>query len=339
MEILDEAVFELFTQLEGYLRGDSRFFVYDAQALSAIGMFLYFGIKAFGLMSGDDKWEIMPLLRPFALTLVIVFWSQFISVLEYPFHVFEARTEALYDSKNDEVSLLMIERNKIITEYAKKLTEVSQDVEDADAEDSDGIMGMIGIDVDDLIQEAKSLYLVVLSKLKYVIEQAINFIVLALFQVCVYIIYFLQMFFKHVLIILGPLAFAISIIPAFKDSYTTWIGRFISIALYSTIARIVLISAMTFVKYALNYEIQVYEKLMADENAFILYATTSNSVQSSYVVALLTGAAAMLSVPVISTWIVNTSGVGQAVGKMAKGGVSALNMAAAPVKKAITKKS
>ena len=76
---------------------------------------------------------------------------------------------------------------------------------------------------------------------------------------------------------------------------------------------------MTFVKYSLNYEIQVYEKLMADEDAFILYATASNSVQITFIVALLTGAAAMLTVPTVSTWIVNTSGVGQAVGKMSKG--------------------
>lgn len=328
MEILDNAVFELFRQLEGYLRGDSRFFVQDAQAIAAISMLLYFGIKGFGLLSGDEKWEIMPLLRPFALTLVIIFWTQFVNLIEYPFQVFEARTEALYDDGNEEVSLLMIERNQLITEYAKKLTEVSQDVEDADAEESDGIMGMIGVDIDDLIQEAKSLYLIVLTKIRYVIEQMINFIVLAFFQVCTYIVFFLQMFFKHVLIILGPLAFALSIIPAFKDSYTTWIGRFISVALYSTIARIVLITAMTFVKYALNFEIQMYERLMADENAFILYATTSNSISTSFIVALLTGAIAMLTIPVVSTWIVNTSGVGQAVGKMAKGGMSVVTGAA-----------
>jgi hypothetical protein len=319
MEILDDAIFELFRQLEGYLRGDARFFVYDAQAIAAISMFLYFGIKAFGLISGDQKWEIIPLLRPFALTLVIVFWMQFVNALEYPFEIFEARTEGLYDAQNMEVNLLMQEKNKLVTEYALKLTEISEDVESVDSDGGDGIAGMIGIDMDSLIKEAKSLYLVVLSKFKYVLEQVVNFIVLALFQMCVYIVFFLQMFFKHVLIILGPLSFALSIIPAFRDSYTTWIGRFISVALYSTIARIVLIIAMTFVKYSLNYEIQVYEKLMADEDAFILYATASNSVQISFIVALLTGAAAMLTVPTVSTWIVNTSGVGQAVGKMSKG--------------------
>tara|TARA_R110000868_G_scaffold411003_2_gene701292 strand:- start:14485 stop:15480 length:996 start_codon:yes stop_codon:yes gene_type:complete len=321
MEILDQAVFELFDQLEAFLRGDARMFVRDAQAIAAIAMLLYFGVKSFGLISGDERWEIMPLLRPFGLTLVIVFWGQFIRALEFPFDIFEGRTEALYNDQRDEVDLLMLEKNKLITEYALKLTEVSQDVEDVNGEDSDSWMGMIGVDVDDLVQEAKSLYLVVLAKFKYVLEQVINYIILAFFQVCVYIVFFLQMFFKHVLIVLGPLAFAISIIPAFKDSYTTWIGRFISVALYSTIARIVLIISMTFIRYALNLEIQMFENLMADENAFILYATGSNTVQISFIVALLTGAAAMLTVPTVSTWIVNTSGVGQAVGKMAKGGV------------------
>ncbi len=328
MEILDEAVFTLFDQLEGYFRGDARFFVYDAQAIAAIAMLCYFGVKAFGFISGDEKWEIMPLLRPFALTLVIAFWMQFINIIEYPFEVFEARTEGLYNLQNQEVNLLMQEKNKLLTDYARRLSEISEDVESVDDQDGDSIMGSLGIDMDSIINEAKSLYLVVLSKFKYVLEQTVSFIVLALFQMCVYIIFFLQLFFKHILIVLGPLAFALSIIPAFRDSYTTWIGRFISVALYSTIARIVLIMAMTFVKYSLNYEIQVYEKLLADEQAFILYATASNNVQISFLVALLTGATAMLTIPVVSTWIVNTSGVGQAVGKMAKGGLNAVTSVA-----------
>jgi hypothetical protein len=319
MEIIDDAIFDLLRQIEGQLRTDSRFFVNDAAAIAAIAMFLYFGIKAFGLISGDQKWEIMPLLRPFGLTMVIIFWLPFVDLLEFPFEIFEARTEALYEDQTMEINSLLAEKSKLKTEYALQLTEISQDVESVDGSDSDGFMGTLGIDIDSLVNEAKSLYLVVLSKFEYVLEQIIHWVILALFQMCVYLIFFLQMFFKYILIVLGPLAFALSIIPAFRDSYTTWIGRFISVALYSTIARIVLFASFKFVRYSLMSEIQVYKDAMKDPDAFIVFATGSDGSQISFIVALLTGGAAMLTIPVISTWIVNTSGVGQAIGKMSKG--------------------
>jgi hypothetical protein len=39
-----------------------------------------------------------------------------------------------------------------------------------------------------------------------------------------------------------------------------------------------------------------------------------------------------LTVPVISTWIVNTSGIGQAVGKMTSGGISVASGGASALK-------
>src|SRR3546814_6729418 len=38
-------------------------FIYDAQALSAIFMLIFFAIKSYELIAGDKKLEIMPLLR------------------------------------------------------------------------------------------------------------------------------------------------------------------------------------------------------------------------------------------------------------------------------------
>jgi len=329
MELIDDYVYELFDLLEGYLRGDAAFFLYDAQAIAAIASLCYLAVKGYMYMSGDEKWEIMPLLRPFALGLCIIFWMEFVTVLEYPFEIFEARTEGLYDNTNDEIDLLLLEKNKLTTEMAREISEIAEDVESVSAEDNDSIFGDFSIDLSGIVDEAKSLYLIIMAKFRLLMEQIIQFIVLGFFQGCNYLVHFLQVFFKHILIVLGPIAFALSIFGGFKDSYITWIGRFISVALYSTIARIVLVISLTFVKYALEFEIQVLERLMSDENAFILYVTGSGNIQTAFVVSLFVGAIALLTVPVVSTWIVNTSGVGQAVGKMAKGGVSA---ATAPMK-------
>ena len=46
---------------------------------------------------------------------------------------------------------------------------------------------------------------------------------------------FLQIIFTGILVILGPLAFAFSVLPAFRDAYIQWIARFVSVSLYSCI--------------------------------------------------------------------------------------------------------
>jgi hypothetical protein len=332
MEIIDNTVLELFDELGNLVMSNSQFLVGDAQALAALFMLLYFGIKSWGLISGDEKWEIMPLLRPFALTIVLLFWPAFVATIEIPFEIIEGRTQSLYQGQVDEVNRLMELKSQKMTEYAEKLTEISSDVESVEGEDSDEWYEIIGVDFDAMINEAKSLYLVVMSKLRYMMEQIILFIVMAIFQLCVYIIFFLQMFFKYILVVLGPFAFAFSIIPAFRDSYTTWIGRFISVCLYASIARLVMIFAFVFIQYALDIEIQQLDLIMQSDEAFLLFATASGVGQIGFIVALLVGAVGMLTVPVISTWIVNTSGIGQAVGKMTSGGISVASGGASALK-------
>src|SRR3546814_10279885 len=59
-------------------------------------------------------------------------------------------------------------------------------------------------------------------------------------RICVYIIFIVQVIYSTVLIILGPFSVAMSILPAFRDSFSTWIARFISVNLYAGIAYLVM---------------------------------------------------------------------------------------------------
>jgi hypothetical protein len=51
-------------------------FITDAKALSAIFMIIFFAIKSYEMMVGDKQLEIMPLLRPFGLAMVIMWWGR-----------------------------------------------------------------------------------------------------------------------------------------------------------------------------------------------------------------------------------------------------------------------
>ena len=63
---------------------------------------------------------------------------------------------------------------------------------------------------------------------------------------------------------------------------------------------------------------------MQNEEMFIAYVGSSSGHLSFYMVALLMAALSMLSIPVISTWIINTTGVSQAFTTVARTGTGML---------------
>src|ERR1700752_2266002 len=59
-------------------------FIVDAQALAAIFMIIYFAIKSYEMMVGDKQLEVMPLLRPFGLAMIIIWWGAFVKMVAFP---------------------------------------------------------------------------------------------------------------------------------------------------------------------------------------------------------------------------------------------------------------
>ncbi|WP_051017845.1 hypothetical protein [Pontibacter sp. BAB1700] len=61
----------------------------------------------------------------------------------------------------------------------------------------------------------KGYYLMLMAKLHFTAMMVVEWIVISIFQVCSYIIYFLQIIFAGILVILGPFSFALACCRAF----------------------------------------------------------------------------------------------------------------------------
>lgn len=318
-EIIDRNILSLFEGLFASLSDQTIVFLNDAQALCAIFMFLYFGLKSYGMLSGDRPLEIMPLLRPFALTMVIILWPQFIDTINYPIKVVTEKAKTLLDDKIDDIDAIQEHRRKLLAEVARKLIEDSAELEQYDTADDQDYMSWIGVDFGAIFDKIKGYYIIVLSKFRYLLIEMLEFLTISFFQICSYIVFYLQIVFAAILIILGPFSFAFSILPGFRDAYISWIARYISVSLYSAIGYIVMSLSMVIIEYALQKELVLLNYVLSDQTAFFFYITTNDGGSNTYLVALVTGGLAMLTIPVVSTWIINTSGVGNAIGSMAKG--------------------
>jgi hypothetical protein len=74
-------------------------FISDAKALSAIFMIIFFAIKSYEMMVGDKQLEIMPLLRPFGLVMVILWWGVFVKMIAFPTDMVANQTEEMFNSE------------------------------------------------------------------------------------------------------------------------------------------------------------------------------------------------------------------------------------------------
>lgn len=167
-ELIDKFLFELFDGLRDKTTVLFGEFIADAQALAAIFMLLYFGVESFKMMSGDKKLEIIPLLRPFALGLVLMFWIPFINLISYPGELLTARSKAMFTNQIEEVELLSRNRYALIDSVAVELLHTSLEVERAENEVKDKKWYDFSIDFSAIGDKIAGLYVYVVAKVKMI---------------------------------------------------------------------------------------------------------------------------------------------------------------------------
>ncbi len=325
--IIDQYMLELFRGLFLALRDHLSVFTNDAQALCAIFMLLYFGIKSYGMISGDERLEIMSLLRPFAIALVIMLWGPFVDMINYPIEVVTDKSQALFNDRIAAVDATSQKRMTLIDDVAKKLIESSAELEEVQQGSNDNSWyETLGIDFNVLFDQMKGYFILIMAKFRFFFLQVIEFLVISIFQVCSYLIFFLQIIFAGILIILGPFSFAFSVLPGFRDSYIYWLAKYISVSLYAAIGYIIMGLSMVLVQYGMEREIELLQFVLNNEAAFILYVSHNDGGSNFFIVTLLIGGLAMLCIPVISTWIISTSGVGNALSTLGRGATRSMRL-------------
>ena len=293
-------------------------------------MLIFFAIKSYEMMSGDKKLEVMPLLRPFSLVMIILWWSPFTRMVAYPTDLVEVRTQSLFDGSQTAVNDLRVQRGRLMATVADQLLTFQAQTETAKKEADtwyenawQSVRSSVKegfADVWNPIVEMRNRLQV---NMQLLFTSLLETLALWLLRICVYVIFMIQIIFSTILIILGPFAVAVSILPAFRDSFSTWVARFISVNLYSGVAYLVMYVASLFQQYAMEAEISRYRELVGTSGASLekLGWFAGNGILSFGIVIItfIIGALTMLTVPSISTWIVSTSGITSATSTMGRG--------------------
>ncbi|WDF77046.1 plasmid transfer protein [Mucilaginibacter sp. KACC 22773] len=315
-------------------------FIGDAKALAAIFMIIFFAIKSYEMMVGDKQLEIMPLLRPFGLAMVILWWGVFVKMIAFPTDIVASQTEQMFNSQQTIVNNLRLNRSSLMLAVSNSLYTYQAQAEVAEKE-SDTWYGQAWDSVTSTVKEGISTVVSPLLELKnrltvgmqLLFTQLLELLGIWILRIAVYIIFMIQIIYSTILIILGPFAVATSILPAFRDSFSTWIARFISVNLYSGIAYLIMYLCGLMQEYALKSEISKYKELVGENgmsaNLEKMAWFAGNGVLSfgTVIIVFLIGAICMFTVPSISTWIISTSGISSATSTFGRSAGTITSMA------------
>ncbi|MGN7986510.1 MULTISPECIES: plasmid transfer protein [Pedobacter] len=338
--VYEEGVMVILRGLKESIWTHFDMFIADAKALAAIFMIIFFAIKSYEMIAGDKKLEIMPLLRPFGLVMIILWWGAFVKMVAFPTDLVAARTETMFNSEQAEVNTLRLIRADYMQKVANSLYSFQAETEMAEKE-SDTWMGRAWDSVTSTVKEGMSTVVSPVIELKnrlkigmqLLLTQLLELLGIWILRLATYVIFMIQIIYSTILIILGPFAVAVSILPAFRDSLSTWIARFVSVNLYLGIAYLIMYLVALLQKYAMTSEISRYKELIGENgdaaNLEKMAWFAGNGILSfgTVILSFLIGAICMFTVPSISTWIISTSGISSAASNFGRGSQTVVGIA------------
>lgn len=295
--MLEQDLLSFFDNLQ--LMQKSTLYVDVAKALAGIFALFQLSFIGFRALSGDSKIDIMPLLRPFGMGFIIIFWSSFLVFFDFIGSSLEHEAKNLYTNTNEETRQLLTTRADNLYKIKERLAEEVGKLEVGSAS------GTNGADA----HSFSLLFMIKESTAELIFNASGSFLETA-FKGCVYGIFFLKGTYTFVLAVLGPFAFAFSIAGPFRNAFVLWISRFISLWFYGTIAYISLYVAIDFINLSLTIENAELENIINySERDFFTYCLKNRGWIDVfyYPAALLVGVIGMITVPVYSTWIVSKS--------------------------------
>jgi len=291
LQVISTSDFFAFTDvlIQGGL-DNARLLVNMARAIGGIAAFFYISKRIYEQLIADNPISLLPLLRPFALVLVISFWGPFVQLLMVPTKGLTKLSESIYADKKHIVAERLEEKQEAIL-YAD--LPAFQENEEKEATLWDKGINMLLTTYNIISGRALQ------HQINFYVMDVIRQLLEALFEGLIYLIAFLRTVFCVLLVVFGPLVFAISIFDGFQDNYLGWIARFINVNLYLPIALIILSLVQEVLIFVLEAEItQIKSTLIYMPSLYYV---------SSLVVPLC-GIAGLMMVPKIASWIINASG-------------------------------
>ena len=334
---------EVFTKLDNSVQDSAAGSALVGKAIGGLGALMYLGYMGWQMAAGDREWEITPMLKPILIGFTLVYWSGFVSLIQAPFEAIAEPGILIFSDIESEVNDLRVERFKkqqqLLDAVIKLKAEedAKQEVIENTTEDADDSWYDISEGLDKLIQPIKEWSIRMEFQMQKLVAELIEFVCLSILRVCVYFIFFIQKIWSYILIILGPIAVGMALIPGFENSLYSWVSKFININLYTFVAYTIINIGQQLIASGYEMEIERYDTLLTNGtitnlDALMVYVSNSGMIYNQLFtcVAYVVTGIGVLMTPTIADTIVTAGGAGSmtkmksAAGKMASSAKTAI---------------
>ena len=331
---------EAFTTLDTTMAAQSAGAVMLGQAIGGFGALCYMGYLGWQMQEGARPWEVTPMIRPTIIAFILMYWGAFTSMIQYPLQSLAEPGIALFQEIEQDANDLRVERfkkqNQILEILIKQQAEEEAKQETLDKLENKAEDSWYDIDVDKLLAPAKEWYMKMEFKIQKTLAEIIEAVSLTILRVCTYLIFFIQKIWSYILIILGPIAVGISLIPGFENSFSNWVTKFININLYTFITYTIINIGQQLIMSGYQMELDRYALIIdsggvADMETLRVYVQNSGMMYTALfpAVAYIVTGIGILMVPSIADSIVSAGGAGiMSKGKAAGGTVASVGRAA-----------
>lgn len=312
-EFIDNSMLYLIEGLGNTISELFGSFIGISTVLAGTFALIFLGIESYKMMMGETELRVNTILRPFLIGLVIMLWVPFLGVIDAPCNALTQAGKEIFENQIQTVNQLQRTRAAIADSITMKIVKQSAESEEAEALSTDEEVHRLGIRLDGIVDKIQNLGIYVVGKIRQILFSFFETIIITIWQAIVYLIMFLGMiFFKSILAIVGPLAFAFSLLPSWRDAWSTWVSKYISVSLYGFIAYIDLAVSMAIIQYGIEDDIDVLTQANLEDEAFTLFTCFASGFHNNFIPALIVSAISLLLIPKIAEWIVPSSGTSQA---------------------------
>ena len=326
---------EVFTKLDNSVQDSAQGSALVGKAIGGLGALMYLGYMGWQMAAGDREWEITPMLKPILIGFTLVYWSGFVNLIQAPFEAIAQPGIAIFSDIESEVNDLRVQRFKKqqqLLDAVIKLNaeeDAKQEVINNTSQNADDSWFDVSEGLEKLIQPIKEWQIRMQFQMQKLVAEVIEFVCLSILRICVYLIFFIQKIWAYILIILGPIAVGMALVPGFENSFYSWVSKFININLDTFVAYTIINIGQQLIASGYTMEIERYDTLLSNGtitnlDALMVYVSNSGMIYNQLFtcVAYIVTGIGVLMTPTIADTIVTAGGAGamtkmkSAAGKM-----------------------
>lgn len=274
----------------------SNHLVGTARALGAIFAICVAASRAYKVMAEGDRFNVLSVMRPLIFAFVLSIWPAICSTLMMPGRYVENYMRSQYVVVAEKMDELREQRkNKAyeVNEYVLQMKTSADGIkEDKNAfrEFFDTAKNVLSNPGAYLANITASLQIWVCNVAEHII-QGIGEMV---FAVCVYIVFLCKALYLTVLMMFGPVYMVCSILDVWKNSWTDWVGRMVSVSMFGAMAYLVMTFACVLIIFTIQADITKLNQIAANpEIGMATYIKSGFGTTIMTFVGYLVGAVAM----------------------------------------------